>query len=106
MSKKHLPNCFQEECELPQMHMLSVAMGPILHKSCPPNCQDMLAWLPHHVALHVLSFIDSGTFFLHPIYVVGRSVISRPRLDYVCEKVLGEFYLCIPVLFYSELMSL
>ncbi|KAL9959313.1 hypothetical protein ACROYT_G032627 [Oculina patagonica] len=48
-----------EECELPQMHMLSVAMEPVLHKSCPPNCQDMLSWLPHHVALHVLSFLDS-----------------------------------------------
>ncbi|PFX34916.1 F-box/WD repeat-containing protein 7-like [Stylophora pistillata] len=47
-----------EECELPQMHMLSVAMEPVLHKSCPPNCQDMLAWLPHHVALHILSFLD------------------------------------------------
>lgn len=47
-----------EECELPQMHMLSIAMEPILHKSCPPNCQDMLSWLPHHVALHVLSFLD------------------------------------------------
>ena len=44
------------------MHMLSVAMEPILHKSCPPNCQDMLAWLPYHVALRVLSFLDSGTY--------------------------------------------
>ena len=42
------------------MHMLSVAMEPVLHKSCPPNCQDMLAWLPHHVALHILSFLDLG----------------------------------------------
>lgn len=56
-------NCPQDECELPQMHMLSVAMEPILHKSCPPNCQDMLAWLPYHVALHVLSFLDSGTCY-------------------------------------------
>lgn len=50
----------QEECELPQMHMLSIAMEPILHKNCPPNCQDILAWLPHHVAIHVLSFLDLG----------------------------------------------
>ena len=42
------------------MHMLSIAMEPVLHKSCPPNCQDMLAWLPHHVALHILSFLDLG----------------------------------------------
>ena len=53
----------QDECELPQMHMLSVAMEPVLHKSCPPNCQDMLAWLPNHVALHVLSFLDSGKIY-------------------------------------------
>lgn len=52
-----------DECELPQMHMLSVAMEPVLHKSCPPNCQDMLAWLPNHVALHVLSFLYSGTTY-------------------------------------------
>ena len=42
------------------MHMLSIAMEPILHKNCPPNCQDILAWLPHHVAIHVLSFLDLG----------------------------------------------
>lgn len=47
-----------EQCGVPQMHMLSVAMEPILHKSCPPNCQDMLGWLPHPVALYVLSFLD------------------------------------------------
>ena len=50
------------------MHMLSVAMEPVLHKSCPPNCQDMLAWLPNHVALHVLSFLDSG--MLNNVFIV------------------------------------
>lgn len=50
-----------EECELPQMHMLSVAMEPILHKTCPPNCQDMLAWLPLNVSSYILSFLDCVT---------------------------------------------
>ena len=58
------------------MHMLSVAMEPVLHKSCPPNCQDMLSWLPHHVALHILSFLDSGknvyTTFKRPILQIDK----------------------------------
>ena len=58
------------------MHMLSVAMEPVLHKSCPPNCQDMLAWLPHHVALHVLSFLDLGEDLVLKIMHVAETAIS------------------------------
>lgn len=57
---------------MPQMHMLSVAMEPILHKSCPPNCQDMLGWLPHPVALYVLSFLDCGKTLLHVLVTVDK----------------------------------
>ena len=57
---------------MPQMHMLSVAMEPILHKSCPPNCQDMLGWLPHPVALYVLSFLDCGKTLLHFLVTVDK----------------------------------
>ncbi|XP_028398029.1 uncharacterized protein LOC114521707 [Dendronephthya gigantea] len=45
-------------CELPQMHLLSVAMENNLHKTCPPNCQDMLVWLPYTVTLKILMYLD------------------------------------------------
>ncbi|KAJ8302090.1 hypothetical protein KUTeg_021077 [Tegillarca granosa] len=57
--------CYQKDgvkpskgCELPQLHLLSVKMGPNLHRGCPPNCQDILAWLPTNLALKVMSFLD------------------------------------------------
>ncbi|XP_046840183.1 uncharacterized protein LOC124434340 isoform X2 [Xenia sp. Carnegie-2017] len=45
-------------CDMPQMHLLSVMMENNLHKSCPPNCQDMLVWLPHTVTLKILMYLD------------------------------------------------
>ncbi|CAB4014905.1 F-box WD repeat-containing 7, partial [Paramuricea clavata] len=51
---KKILNC----CELPQMHLLSVAMENNLHKTCPPNCQDMLVWLPYTVTLKILTYLD------------------------------------------------
>lgn len=42
------------------MHLLSVAMENNLHKTCPPNCQDMLVWLPYTVTLKILMYLDPG----------------------------------------------
>ena len=57
----YLYNIFSKNCcELPQMHLLSVAMENNLHKTCPPNCQDMLVWLPYTVTLEILSYLDPG----------------------------------------------
>ena len=50
----------KNRCELPQMHLLSVAMENNLHKTCPPNCQDMLVWLPYTVTLKILMYLDPG----------------------------------------------
>ncbi|XP_033647348.1 F-box/WD repeat-containing protein 7-like [Asterias rubens] len=47
-----------EQCDLPQMHMLSVTMAPILHQSCPHNCQDLLSWLPAQLSLRILTYLD------------------------------------------------
>ncbi|XP_072177966.1 uncharacterized protein [Diadema setosum] len=47
-----------EECDLPQMHMLSVTMEPILHQHCPHNCQDLLSWLPTQLSLKILYYLD------------------------------------------------
>ncbi|XP_054751158.1 F-box/WD repeat-containing protein 7-like [Lytechinus pictus] len=47
-----------EECDLPQMHMLSVTMEPILHQHCPHNCQDLLSWLPNQLSTKILSYLD------------------------------------------------
>lgn len=53
----------QNRCDLPQMHLLSVAMENNLHKTCPPNCQDMLVWLPYTVTLKILMYLDPGKVY-------------------------------------------
>lgn len=45
-------------CELPQLHLLSVKMEANLHRGCPPNCQDILTWLPTNLATKIMSFLD------------------------------------------------
>lgn len=47
-----------EECDLPQMHLLSVTMEPILHQHCPHNCQDLLSWLPTQLSHKILIYLD------------------------------------------------
>ena len=69
------------------MHMLSVAMEPVLHKSCPPNCQDMLAWLPHHVALHILSFLDLGKVLKIDVFHVAGIASCLRKL---CNKMISS----------------
>ncbi|XP_021371691.1 beta-TrCP-like [Mizuhopecten yessoensis] len=46
------------DCDLPQLHLLSVKMGPNLHRGCPPNCQDIITWLPADIASKIMSFLD------------------------------------------------
>lgn len=50
----------QGHCTCAQMHLLSVYMEPILHVSCPHNCEDFLSWLPPGLAFHILSYLDPG----------------------------------------------
>lgn len=45
-------------CELPQLHLLSVKMAANLHHGCPPNCQDIITWLPTNQATRILSYLD------------------------------------------------
>lgn len=54
--------CFlwQEQCRLPQMHLLSVFMAPRMHAGCAPNCEDRLAQMPEIVSLKILSLLDPG----------------------------------------------
>lgn len=47
-------------CNVSQMHYLSTALEPVLHESCPHNCQDLLSWLPMTISWHILSFLDPG----------------------------------------------
>lgn len=89
----------QEECGVPQMHMLSVAMEPILHKSCPPNCQDMLGWLPHPVALYVLSFLDCGKTLLHFLVTVDTMMHINTM---ICHILLSLFCLLVSLCHCSQ----
>lgn len=45
-------------CDLPQIHLLSVKMQANLHHGCPPNCQDLLTWLPANQAARIMSYLD------------------------------------------------
>jgi len=47
-----------KHCGTPQNHFLSVVMEPKLHKYCPPNCRDILSWLPASISHYILSFLD------------------------------------------------
>lgn len=49
---------FLTECDVPQIHLLSLELEPRLHHGCPPNCCDRFSWLPYNVSLQVLSFLD------------------------------------------------
>ena len=42
------------------MHLLSVEMEPILHHSCPHNCQDLLSWLPPSIVFKIMGYLDPG----------------------------------------------
>ncbi|KAL5014674.1 hypothetical protein ScPMuIL_008944 [Solemya velum] len=49
---------FLECCHLPQIHLLSVQMQSRLHRGCPPNCQDILTWLPSNISRKIMSYLD------------------------------------------------
>lgn len=48
-----------EDCGTVQNHFLSVIMEKKGHQTCPPNCQDLLSWLPTHLSLYIFSFLDA-----------------------------------------------
>ncbi|XP_072027090.1 uncharacterized protein [Amphiura filiformis] len=70
-----------EQCDLPQMHMLSVTMEPILHQSCPHNCQDLLSWLPSQLSLRILSYLD-------PVSLCRCASVSRAWYELANEPTL------------------
>ncbi|XP_041350538.1 F-box/WD repeat-containing protein 11-like [Gigantopelta aegis] len=45
-------------CDLPQIHLLSVKMEANLHRGCPPNCQDIVTWLPATLAAKIMDYLD------------------------------------------------
>lgn len=49
---------FVKRCGTPQNHYLSVAVGSRMHKGCPPNCCDILSWLPSTLSQYILEFLD------------------------------------------------
>lgn len=54
----------QKDCDLPQNHLLSVRVSSQLHKGCPPNCQDIITWLPATIATRIMSYLDPGESFM------------------------------------------
>ncbi|XP_043193054.1 F-box/WD repeat-containing protein 7-like [Amphibalanus amphitrite] len=57
-------------CGPAQNHLLSVRLQNSLHERCPPNCQDLLSWLPAHVVSKVLSYLD-------PVSLARCSAVCR-----------------------------
>jgi len=64
-----------ENSQLPQMHMLSEIMEPALHKGCPPNCQDLLTWLPASIIHCILKFLD-------PVSLAHASEVNKTWYDH------------------------
>ena len=63
------------------MHMLSEIMEPVLHKDCPPNCQDLLTWLPAAIIHRILTFLDPGNanniFQRFNVIICGKTAYRR-----------------------------
>ncbi|XP_078676583.1 uncharacterized protein LOC144913645 isoform X2 [Branchiostoma floridae x Branchiostoma belcheri] len=78
-----------DQCGLPQMHLLSVAMEPILHQTCPHNCQDLLAWLPASISIYILSFLD-------PVSLTRASQTSRVWYELANEPCLWRRFCTLP----------
>ena len=76
-------------CGPAQNHLLSVRLQNSLHERCPPNCQDLLSWLPAHVVSKVLGYLDPVS--LARCSAVCRSVrpqssalVLPPSVGHVC----------------------
>ncbi|XP_014676124.1 PREDICTED: probable E3 ubiquitin ligase complex SCF subunit sconB [Priapulus caudatus] len=49
------------KCGVSQMHLLSTCLEPVLHATCPPNCRDLLSWLPPNLTHHIFSYLDPAS---------------------------------------------
>ena len=72
-----------DECDLPQMHLLSMKMAPRLHEGCPPNCEDLLIWLPQAISLYILSYLD-------PVSLCRASAVCKAWRNMASDP--GKFY--------------
>eukprot|EP00042_Codosiga_hollandica_P017337 m.47280 g.47280 ORF g.47280 m.47280 type:complete len:665 (+) comp47531_c0_seq3:54-2048(+) len=44
---------------VPQTHLLSCQLQQVgLHHGCPPNCQDLVHWLPRELVLKIFGYLD------------------------------------------------
>ncbi|PIK50413.1 putative F-box/WD repeat-containing protein 7 [Apostichopus japonicus] len=87
--KNSMMKTLLEQCDLPQMHMLSVTMEPILHKHCPHNCQDLLSWLPKRLSHLILSYLD-------PVSLCRCSLVSRSWYEMANEPALWKTFCLHP----------
>lgn len=44
-----------------QAHHVANLLGSDPHAKCASNCQDVLAWLPDHISIYILSFLDANS---------------------------------------------
>ena len=75
----------QAECDVPQIHLLSLELEPRLHHGCPPNCCDRFSWLPHNVSLQILSFLDPGMSSKHTLQHLWTPLGHTSSKDMHCE---------------------
>ncbi|KAL4226147.1 hypothetical protein ACF0H5_014134 [Mactra antiquata] len=76
-------------CELPQLHLLSVKMESNLHDGCPPNCQDLITWLPTNQATRILSYLD-------PVSLCQASQVGKVWYQLSEEPALWRRFCCQP----------
>lgn len=87
-----------DKSNLPQTHLLSTLMAPILHANCPHNCTDIFYWLPHPISLQILEYLD-------PISL-GRCMQVNRYWNKLCKDVRLWKKLCkVPFYRLSEKVS-
>ncbi|KAK3590727.1 hypothetical protein CHS0354_030961 [Potamilus streckersoni] len=76
-------------CDLPQLHLLSVKMEANLHNGCPPNCQDIITWLPSNIATKIMSYLD-------PVSLCRASQVCKVWYQLANDKTYWRRFCCQP----------
>ncbi|KAK6176507.1 hypothetical protein SNE40_014777 [Patella caerulea] len=74
-------------CDLPQIHLLSVKMEENFHLGCPPNCQDIITWLPSNIASKIMSSLD-------PVSLCRASQVCKIWQQHADEPIFWRRFCC------------
>ncbi|CAH1785081.1 unnamed protein product [Owenia fusiformis] len=78
-----------EHCELPQVHLLSLKMESCLHDGCPPNCSDIITWLPQQLSTKIMGMLD-------PVSLCQASMVCKTWYNLASEPKIWCHLCCLP----------